>query len=316
MSNNGFRSRFLTPFMVAFILFSTVMMVIMVVSACEKSDSEKLERLRFSKEIIGDKAEKVFYSTVIPLSYELRPVVSLKLQTLEGFVRIQRPEVAINGGFFDPNNGETISYVSGTEFKALDPKENPRLTENKNLKPYLDKILNRSELRQYRCQDKKIYGIVSHKTLIPKGCELQFSLGGGPELYPEFSAEAEAFIDHDSDGKLTRDPIGIHRPYARSAVGITEGGQIILGMGGKNPVTKSGENALEKRLKPVGFSLLEMKELMRKAGAVKILALDGGGSSGLYYKGQFFYGKYTPTGEAEKRRLKSVLMAFPSRRQP
>ncbi len=292
-------------FIIACLPILSVLMLMNNASACPKA----LPIL--NKEIIG---KRVFFHVIIPSDYRIETVYSPKLQTLKSFVDKHQPQIAINGGFFDPKNGKTISHIQvrndQNKLDWINPRDNQRLTENKSLKPYLEKIFNRSEFRKYQCKNENKYDIVSHKAGSPNGCELIFALGAGPELFPkqiEASAKAEGFIDHNNKGQISRDPIGINRFYARSALGITANGEIILGMGGVNPVIKS---SITKTFKPVGFSLSEIKDLMLKAGAVKVLALDGGGSSGLYHDGHFLYGKYTKEGLPEKRRLKSVLLIF------
>ncbi len=272
-----------------------------MVMACQKDEAPPL--------IEKTSGRRVFFHTKFPASYILRPAVAPSLKTLQTFVESDHPVMAINGGFFDPKNGKTTSYVSTDGIHWLDPKENERLMENKSLAPYLEKVLNRSEFREYQCGGGKTYDIVPHNTLTPEGCRLVFALGAGPKLAPELSSEVEGFMDFDSQGNIIRDPVGMHRPYARSAIGITAKGEVILGMGGFYPGART--SSIPKIKSSIGFSLPEIAELMKEAGAVKVLALDGGGSSGFYHSSRFLYGKYTKEGKPEKRLLKSVLMVFP-----
>ena len=243
-------------------------------------------------------------------AHKVRVAIRERLQSLEGFVQSEAepPVFAINGGFFDPKNHQTISYVVQDGHQALDPTTNSHLTDNQNLKPYLSKIWNRSELRKYQClcdganeqapETYSLFDIVPHQMSVPEGCQVDFALGAGPQLLPHMTDQAEAFTDYDAKGKRTRDPVGIDAKNARSAVGVLEDGGLIIVMAAKLPDAKTAS----------GASLKEVAAFLKEHGAVKAMALDGGSSSGVYYNGHYHYGKFSTEGQPVKRALKSILL--------
>jgi hypothetical protein len=209
------------------------------------------------------------------------------------------PIFIINGGFFDP------SFLNKNGKLAEDPRDNQKLMGNDNLKPYFSRIFNRTEFRVYKCNkianyDSLEYDIVPHNAPIPAGCTLKDALGAGPALLPEVRAQEEAFIDFDEQGRKIRDPIGVNAKNARSALGITENGDVLIMMGAQAP--EEGKK---------GFSLQDMADQMKAHGAVKAMALDGGSSSGFWHQGAAHYGKFNKDGSPVIRPVKSVLMVLP-----
>ncbi len=254
--------------------------------------------------------------------YSILPVVASELKTLETFVGDEQPLLAINGGFFDPRNKKTVSHVKlGQQY--WDPTQNERLTNNDGLKPYLPKVFNRTEFRTYEClnpQSSKSYRYAiglhngSDKHSAAKACTLVGVIGAGPQLLPAFKPESEAFFARNKAGKVIRDPLGIYRKNARSAVGLTKEGDVLLVMVGQNPQQPSGS----------GVTIPQLIKLLRENGAVEAMALDGGSSSALYIKSDLLsntpvadkqpllYGKWTtqkhPSPQPVVRALKSVLV--------
>ncbi len=247
----------------------------------------------------------VFYAVTVPAAgaYEVVPALAEQpgtLETLETFIERENPLAAINGGFFDPANGKAVSYVTLDGLSWDDPALNEGLTGNTNLKPYMAQFFNRSEFRRYICNGGIRYDITSHDTPVPDHCTLASALGAGPLLSPEYRAREEAFTDYDDAGKMIRDSIGTVRPNARSAVGITGNGDIILAMMAMKPGEKTS-----------GVTLEQMRDMMTEAGAVRVLSLDGGSSSGIHFRGNTFYGKFSDDGAPVKRPLRSILMVQP-----
>ncbi|MEB3287050.1 MAG: phosphodiester glycosidase family protein [Vampirovibrionales bacterium] len=278
------------------------------------------------------------YYAIIPSDYPILPLVSEKLQSIERFhPSLQKgtsqpllPLAVINAGYFDPQNHKTISYVTQNGKIIADPTQNERLTQNPNLKPYLAKIFNRSEFRIYDCptgsnetieealksETSIRYDITPHQAPVPTGCKLTHALGAGPQLLPLDRSLEEAVIDTDASGKLIRDPFGVKAPNARSAIGITKSGNVILLMGAQDPARNAD-----------GFTFEQIRSLLSSLGASKALSLDGGSSSAIMLKGldnqldsplenrpklamPVIYGKYNKDGQPVKRPIKSVLMVL------
>ncbi len=203
----------------------------------------------------------------------------------------------INGGFFDAANGKTTSYIIEDGKTVGDPKLNPRLMNNRDLAPYLNQIFNRSEFRTYLCGEVREYAIAPHNESVPAGCKLLDALGAGPRLLTDITAETEGFFRREAK-RIVRDPIGVEMPNARSAIGITAGGDLILVMVAQKPDS----------LPNSGLSLPELADFLRSLGVKEALNLDGGSSSSFYFDGRTYYGKLDKDGQPIKRSVKSVLI--------
>lgn len=218
----------------------------------------------------------------------------------------KNPIFIINGGFFDPSNSLTTSFIFQGGLLTADPRINPNLVNNDKLLSYLPKIFNRPEFRLYLCQKpsgsfQTRYDIAPRNTPVPQDCLLQSALGAGPTLLPQVEDLSEGFVDYNAAGKLIRDPVGTCSLNARSAVGITEKGDVLLLMAAQNASKPNGS----------GFNMTDLANLLKARGAVKAMALDGGSSSGFWHKGQAVFGKFGNNSVPIIRPVKSVLMVVP-----
>ena len=227
--------------------------------------------------------------------YIITTEITANLTPIIDFATRNNALAAINGGYFDPQNGKTTSYITQQGNLVADPRTNERLIDNPDLKPYLGKILNRAQFRRYQCGAATRYDITARTAAIPNGCIVLDALGAGPQLLPVDTSVAEGFTAYE-DGKLIRDAIGREALNARSAIAITEGGDVIFAMVQQQNSTDSG------------MSLPELAAFLRSLGATKAMNLDGGSSSSLYYQGEIYYGKLDSEGERVQRPLKSVLL--------
>ena len=139
----------------------------------------------------------VVHTLLIPKTsrFSVKPVVSPTLELLENIATKHQAFAAINGGFFDPVNQKTTSVVIREGALIADPKLNERFINNPKNAPYLDKMLNRSELRRYICGETIRYDITLRNEPIPDSCRLVDALGGGPSLLPELGLVQEGFAD-------------------------------------------------------------------------------------------------------------------------
>lgn len=250
-------------------------------------------------------SDGTIYALVLPIEsqYRVKPAVDDELATVETFTKNNPNAVfTINAGYFDPVNKETASYVTIDGKQVLDPTTNKRLTENTGLTPYLARIFNRSEFRAYDCASGVRYDIVPHNAKVPSGCQLTDALGAGPQLLPTLTAEEEAVIAYNEQKRLIRDPFGVNRPNARTAVGITKEGGVVFVLFSQNPLV-TGAN---------GFTFTQMTEALKRYGAVKALSLDGGSSSSMVVNGETVWAKYNKDNQPVKRPVKSVLMIVPN----
>ena len=170
--------------------------------------------------------------------------------------------LVVNAGFFDFKNQKTVSYVLVNGQVVQNPQNNENLMGNEALKPFLDKILNRSEFRIL--EDDKgrlVYDIAPHKEAVPDGYIIKHSIQGGPALFPELRLEEEFFILVRNGKVISESASALHR-YARTAIGIRENNVYLF------VITKDSPMTLE-----------EVSDLARKWGMEKAMAFDGGGST-------------------------------------
>lgn len=244
--------------------------------------------------------QRTIHTVTIPhdSQYIVMPIVADELTAIADIVKSERqqPLAAINGGYFDPVNQKTTSFIIQQSKITADPRFNERLVDNPDLKTYLGKIFNRAEFRRYSCGDKTQYDITLHLAPIPKDCSLIDSLGAGPSILPQDTSEIEAFTAYQNGSKI-RDAIATESLNARSAVGITSDGDVILVMVGQKP---------EKPLNS-GISLPELADFFSSLGVTKAMNLDGGSSASLYYQGKVFYGRVAQDGTEIQRPIKSIL---------
>lgn len=243
-----------------------------------------------------EQPNSIIHTVTIPYNsnYIITPLIAQELASIEQFTTQHKAIAAINGGYFDPQNQKTTSYITKNNNLIADPRTNERLIDNPSLKPYLGKILNRGEFRRYQCGTSIFYDIAPHFSTSPDGCILQDALGAGPQLLPLDTSLTEGFIAYQ-DNKLVRDVIGANALNSRSAVAIKDGGEVILAMVEQKAPVDSG------------MSLPNLTAFLQGLGAVKAINLDGGSSSSLYYQGQTYYGKLDKEGNKVQRPIKSVL---------
>ncbi|HEY9768797.1 MAG TPA: phosphodiester glycosidase family protein [Coleofasciculaceae cyanobacterium] len=248
-----------------------------------------------------ERSQYTIHTVTIPhnSNYLVSPALSGELQAIPEFASDKQDKIvaAINGGYFDPVNQKTTSFIVQQSQIIVDPRFNERLVDNPDLKQYLRKIFNRAEFRRYTCGSKTQYDIQLHLSPIPTNCTLIESLGGGPGLLPQDNSVAEGFIAYQ-DGKKIRDAIANESLNARSAVGITKKGDVILAMVAQQP-----DQPLNS-----GITLPELANVLSSLGVVKAMNLDGGSSASLYYDGQAIYGRVDSEGNEIQRPIKSVLL--------
>jgi Phosphodiester glycosidase len=232
------------------------------------------------------------HTVTMPANERISLAVSSTLETVEQFAEREEASAVLNAGFFDPQNQKSTSFITLNGELVADPRENERLMGNPDLLPYLDRILNRTELRRYRCMQLERFDLAKHLDPVPANCEIVDAIGGGPQLLPELTLEQEAFFD----AQAGRDPLGSGQRNARTAIGLTQDGKMIWVMVAQKAATNSG------------MSLVELADYMKGLGVEKAMNLDGGSSSLLYWDGKAVYGKVDGQGGRVMRSVKSVLV--------
>lgn len=247
-------------------------------------------------------ARSVVHTVSIPPQSQVlvTPAVSGTVEPIGKLAQRYGAIAAINGGYFDPENQQSISPVTLQGNAIAKPEDNQRLMTNPNLLPYLDKILNRSEFRRYQCGTVVQYDITRRQTVPRADCQLQDSLGAGPQLLPNATLEEEGFLEIQNQ-KVIRDPLGVNQLNARSAIGITRNNTIIWVMAAQKPENPSNS----------GMTLQELTDFMKTLGVEKAMNLDGGSSASLYYRGKTISGKVNESGKPIGRSIKSALLIQP-----
>ncbi|MFA6989099.1 MAG: phosphodiester glycosidase family protein [Candidatus Gastranaerophilaceae bacterium] len=196
--------------------------------------------------------------------YNIQPYISEKLETVSEIAKKTNAFAVINGGFFDPKNMKTISYVVKDGQIIADPALNENLTESKALQSHLNKIYNRSELRINDCFGRTKFDIARHNLCGPLGCYVVHSIQAGPQLLPYMDLEDEFFV-LKQNGKIVRNSAGVLNKTARAAIGI-KGNELYL------IVTKEESK----------MNIYEFQTLLKKLNLDKAMAFDGGSSVSLY----------------------------------
>ena len=243
------------------------------------------------------------YVVTIPPSYPVEVAVSDELKTVEKFASETEAIAVLNGGFFDPRNAQTTSFITVNGSLVGNPRNNRRLMDNPDLAPYIEPILNRSEFRRYECDAAVRYDITVHNAPFPNGCTLHSALGAGPQILPNNTSQAEGFTDYANE-ILIRDAIDSQQRNARSAIGIKQDGSLVWIMAAQTDSVG-------------GMTLAELAEFMATLGVQQALNLDGGSSSSLHAgwsalgshgDAQTYYGRLDKSGQNIQRPIKSVLL--------
>lgn len=252
--------------------------------AFNPTEEAQVPYVRFSSPMSGVYMLKVNNAP----DYIIEPIVAEELiSAKEVYAQDKNMKALINAGFFDPNNGKTISYVIKNKEIVANPLENENLINNSELQPHLDKILNRGEFRFIKCENNvKKYDIAYHNDSVEEGCEIEHSVQAGPILDNRMDLEKEYFIATNEENEIIRDSIGVNKKHARSAIGIRKNDVYLFIVTNKNPMT-----------------IDELSEFMKKKKMTKALAFDGGSSTSFENGGI----SIVSTDDEQGRKVKSFL---------
>lgn len=193
----------------------------------------------------------------------LQPFFVKGLKTNNSVYQDLEPRLVVNAGFFDPKNKKTVSFVVINGQVVLSPQNNENLMENEALKPFLDKILNRSEFRILEDEKGQItYDIAPHNKEVQEGFSLKHSIQGGPLLYPRLNLEEEFFILRDKQGNIISESASALHKFPRTAIGIKNNKVYLFIATVDSPMT-----------------LEEIAQVTKKWEMEKAMAFDGGGST-------------------------------------
>lgn len=212
----------------------------------------------------------VAHVLTVPAGARVKPVAARPGKTVPGWVRHAGAIAAINGGYFNHSDGWPVSHVAADGRTLTNPRENKALTGNPVLQPVLPRIFDqRVEWRSYEGATGNCWAIAPHAAPAATGQRLRHALQAGPALLPTMDLAGEAFVLLDARGRVTRDGIGTSSRAARSALGLTPAGELLLVAVAGSP--KRG----------TGVTIAQLAALMRQLGASAAMGLDGGSSTTL-----------------------------------
>jgi len=199
--------------------------------------------------------------------------------------------LTVNAGYFDPNNGKSISYIVTDRHIAEDPLLNDSLLSNPTLRRNVDKILNRTEFRIVECFDKgKLhYEIVPHKSTVDFDCTVITSAQGGPLVYPQLRLEEEFFVLRDEYGEVIRESCSVLHKTSRTIIGLKGDEVHVLIITDEHPM-----------------DLYEVHDYVKNLGLDRAMAFDGGSSTSMNYKNK--YNVISTKGDGAGRSLKSFMI--------
>jgi hypothetical protein len=247
----------------------------------------------------GSKAHLIVVDTKSK-KVRLRPSVNTPTAPVSPTAGLLKAEAAVNGGYFNLSNGESASYVVVDGKTECDPHANPALMTNAKLQPYIEQVLNRTEVRFLTLKGKKSkIEICRHNDPLPAETVSVDSLQAGPQLLPELTEREEAFVRREPDGKEI-DSIGCHMTAARTIFGITHDGHAMLlcVAGGKQDEFSAG------------VSLPDAAAIMHKLGCYKAMNFDGGTSTTMTIRASDSAGSpiyKMVVGRQPETRVKSIL---------
>ena len=207
---------------------------------------------------------EVGYVLEVPPGVEIEPVLAPKVEKLSVLAKRTHATAAINGSFFNRNDGVPASFIVAKGKVLADPRRNQALVGNPKLKPYLDMIFDRPEWRVWETPAGRQVFFERHGAAAPPEWKLIHAMQAGPLLLPELRLDQGAYLRAGDDGISSRGRVG------RSAIGRRSDGYTLL-------------VCLPKPPSP-GYTIRELQDLLASFGAVSGMALDGGDAAGLVLK--------------------------------
>ena len=203
---------------------------------------------------------------------QIQTVSSPSLITNKEAHALSNSLLTVNTGFFDPQNGKTISYITHDYQVTEDPIFNENLMKNAVLRKNLQKILNRTEFRILDCDGKLKYEITQHAVNTDFMCSIKEAAQGGPQLLPNLRLEEEFFIVKDVEGRVIRESASMLHKVPRTFIGI------------KNLEKNQQELHIFIATNSHPMDIYEARDLCKKYCLDSAMAFDGGSSTSFNYK--------------------------------
>jgi len=220
---------------------------------------------------------------------KLKPFVSKEgLKTTGDVFKENDFLFALNGGFFDFNNKNSVSYIVENGVVTNTPFEDTNLILALGKQNRLEGVLNRAEFRiiEEEKSGKLSFDINNHFVPVQKGYKIKYSLQGGPLMGEDLNLENEGFLVYDENGLPKEQYADVLKKRPRTIIALKDDYLYVILYTTFAPATISEANH---QLKKYKFD--------------KIMALDGGGSTSLNYKD-----KEISSANGKQREVKSFLV--------
>jgi len=216
----------------------------------------------------------------------IKPYVVSGLDTVKNVYENNEFDFVVNGGYFDPQTGAPVSYVTINGEIVENPYDNASLLE-KFSDEEMDQIADRAELRIMENKRGKLrFDITNHKAYAPNGWTVKHALQAGPQVYPVLNLEKEFFVSYDENGKIIKDSIDAFKKRPRTVVGIKGDFLYVIVF-----------------TKQAGYTLDDIHKFCAGLKLDKAMNLDGGGSTAINYDDVEVYSE-----EKSGRKVKSFLV--------
>lgn len=235
----------------------------------------------------------------------LRTVANASLSTVAQAAQNYGASIAINGGFFDTRTGAGVGCIIDRGHIVGNAVHAKSLARKCPSPAAMTAIRNRSELRQLvDAAGAQTLAVCAHNEPVLAGVRIAESLQAGPALLPQYDPVKEGFIRRNANGRLI-DSIDTGAPKARTAIGITADGKLLL-LTVSNPAKGPDKG---------GMTLPQVAALLQSWGASETVNLDGGTSTSMCLRLKDSSGNSRDTivsGNWPPRRVQSVLLLQPA----
>ncbi len=151
---------------------------------------------------------------------KIKPFISTKLKTPRRIYKDNCVHLVVNGGFFDVENGKSVSYVVINNEEVSEIEKNITFLEQIKAEDRLDNVLNRGEFRILENKRGKLkYDIAFHNDPIQKGYKIKHSLQAGPIMLPTMDLVQEGFVKYE-EGMVKFQSADVLKRRERTAIAL------------------------------------------------------------------------------------------------
>lgn len=131
---------------------------------------------------------------------KIKPYMTHTLTTPRKVYEDKSFDLVVNGGFFDVNNGKSVSRVIIDNETVADIVDDTILVESLKNENRYENVLNRSEFRILENNNGKLkFDIALRDEKLPNGYHIKHALQAGPIIYPDMDLSKEGFVIYDND---------------------------------------------------------------------------------------------------------------------